>query len=263
MTTINIGEIRINVQEFGQGEPLVLLMGLGGDGALWMPHVEAYRRHFRCIVIDNRGAGLSSKPAGPYSTAMMAGDALGVMDALNIPKAHVSGISMGGAIAQQLAVLAPERIASLTLTCTWDRTDPSTVRLFRTLRALYAESDAQDFQRLLQAMIYVPDYIAEHMDELESMSGAGDRMPAEAFQAQCDACIGHDAAGKLEGFGGPALVTAGERDFIIPWRLSERLASGIRGSRFELFAGGGHAFHWEQLERFNRLTLQFMLDCRQ
>jgi pimeloyl-ACP methyl ester carboxylesterase len=87
-------------------------MGLSVPGARWEDHAKAYEKHFRCIVIDNRGAGSSSKPAGPYTTPMMADDTSSLMDALGIKGAEIAGISMGSAMAQELALRHPEKTNS-------------------------------------------------------------------------------------------------------------------------------------------------------
>lgn len=261
MPIISIGKLDINVEQYGEGEPLILLMGLGGDGKLWEPHIRAYAGHFRCIAVDNRGAGKSSRPRGPYTIREMAEDVLAVMDRLALPKAHVSGISMGGAIAMELAARAPERIGALVLTATWGRSEPSTARMFETLKRLYATSEPADFARLLQMLIYVPSYINRHGARLDAEAGK-ERMPVEPFQAQCDACAAHDAEDRLHLIRAPVLVTAGERDVMMPLPMAQRLAERIPNSTLDVFAGGGHAFHWEQLDRYNEVTLQFLLRHR-
>ena len=104
---------KIFYQIRGEGEPLVLIMGFGADGNLWEQHVAEYQKHFRCYLIDNRGVGKSDQPPGPYTTEMMARDVVAVMDHSQVSTARVAGISMGGAIAQQLALNHPERVHSL------------------------------------------------------------------------------------------------------------------------------------------------------
>jgi len=104
MPSVMVNGVRIAYQEVGAGAPLLLIMGLGAPGALWEKHVEAYARHFRCILMDNRGAGESDKPQGPYTTSMMADDAAGLLDHLGIDSARVAGISMGSS---SLCVIPP------------------------------------------------------------------------------------------------------------------------------------------------------------
>lgn len=108
MPFIKANGVRIYYEEFGTGEPLILIMGLGADGSKWDENIKVYQQRFRCIRIDNRGSGQSDKPKKQaYTTKEMALDTLGVMNKLDLQSAHVSGISMGGAIAQELAIKVP------------------------------------------------------------------------------------------------------------------------------------------------------------
>src|SRR5262249_15509679 len=108
----------------GPGAPLVLVMGLGGDVTAWGLQLAAFAPRHRCLVFDTRGAGRSDAPDAPYSTAEMATDLWGLCDALAVTRAHLLGVSMGGAIVQAAALAAPERVASLQLHCTWAGPDP-------------------------------------------------------------------------------------------------------------------------------------------
>jgi pimeloyl-ACP methyl ester carboxylesterase len=266
MPTIHVNGMDMYVEEQGEGEALVLIMGLGADGSLWQQHVDLYSRHFRCILIDNRGAGRSAKPIGPYTTAMMAADTLFVMNSLGIDKAHVSGISMGGAIAQELALLAPERIQTMTLISTWQQCDVYTTRVFEMLRSLIATSDPISFGRVLQLWIFAPLFFNHQVDELLQREELGKLnpypMPQHAFQAQCDACLSHYTAGKLSGLQMPVLITVGDKDIFTPLHYSTALAEEIPGSELLVFEDCGHVHHWEQLALFNEETLNFLLKHR-
>ncbi|MBB6670690.1 alpha/beta fold hydrolase [Cohnella nanjingensis] len=255
--------IRLHYTEKGEGEPLVLLMGLGADGSAWEENARAYEPHFRCIRIDNRGTGESDKPEGPYTTKMMAADALGLLDALGIRRAHFSGISMGGAIAQEVALAAPERMLSLTLNCSWASCDVYTRAIFETLAAGYAALAADEFQKLLQLIIYTPAYHEHHDDLLEAArrqaSSSASPMPAHAFRAQCDACVSHRTQGRLGAIGVPTLITAGDRDIFTPLALSQAIAEEIGHAELAVFEGSGHTHHWDRLDDFNNRTLAFLL----
>src|SRR5262249_11503394 len=123
MPRARVGALELSYDVDGAGEPVLLLTGLGGDRHLWDLVRPDLRREFRLVLLDNRDAGASDETAGPYALPDMAGDALGVMDQLGIEQFHVVGASMGGAIAQHLALLAPTRVATLVLVGTWGRTD--------------------------------------------------------------------------------------------------------------------------------------------
>ncbi len=119
MPKIQVGEVKLNYDVAGKGEPLLLIMGLGASSAQWDPElVTELARTFRVITFDNRGTGQSDKPDAPYSIEMFADDAAGVLDQLDIRRAHIFGVSMGGMIAQEFALRHPNRTATLTLGCT-------------------------------------------------------------------------------------------------------------------------------------------------
>lgn len=254
--------MELHYRERGEGEPLILLMGLGADGSLWEDHASEYEKHFRCILVDNRGAGGSSKPEGAYSTEEMARDTLGLLRELNIERAHFSGISMGSAIAQQIALLSPDSVKSLTLNCSWSACDTYTASIFETFAAAYEAMNADDYQKLLQLFIFTPAYHERYSDELikRRREAADNRqpMPVHAFQAQCAACVSHNTAGNLHAIQAPTLITAGDNDIFTPLRLSVDIAGEIPHAEFEVFEGSGHTHHWDQLERFNTRTLSFM-----
>lgn len=118
MPYIQAGDVRIWYETFGQGEPLLLIMGLGGTVRSWGLQIPQLSKRYRLICLDNRGVGYSDKPPGPYRIEDMAADALAVLDALSIRSAHVLGVSMGGLIAQALYHAQPQRVRSLILGCT-------------------------------------------------------------------------------------------------------------------------------------------------
>src|SRR4030042_6341962 len=111
--------IQINYKVEGQGDPLVMIMGLGSPRGGWSSQAPFFKKYFQVVIFDNRGVGKSEKPEGPYSTRMMADDAIKLMDHLGIKKARVLGASMGGMIAQELAINYPERVSKLVLACTF------------------------------------------------------------------------------------------------------------------------------------------------
>ncbi len=262
MPKVKANGITLNYEERGSGTPLVLLMGLGADGSVWKEHVKVYEKHFRCFLIDNRGAGRSDKPHESYSTRMMAADTAALMDTLGIQNAHLAGISMGGAIAQELALILPERIRSLTLNCTWSHCDAYTKAVFRMFSETYASLQPDVFARLLNLWIFTPQYHTENGEDLRLRESAAaeapERMPAHAFQAQCGACAGHDTRGRLGALKMPVLITVGDKDIFTPSGYSRKIAEEIPQSQLAVFEGGGHTHHWDSLDKFNRMTLEFM-----
>ena len=262
MPQIKSNGIDVYFEERGSGPPLLLIMGLGADGSMWEPHVLEYEKYFRCIIIDNRGAGRSSKPDGPYTTAMLAEDATGVLTALGIKSAHIAGISMGGAIAQEIALHHPELIKSLVLVSTWAKCDNYCTRVFEMLRAMNQTADPTAFTRLLQLWIFTSSYHEEYMDDLVFREESGAKnpypMPAYAFAAQCDACITHNTLDRLDRIVAPTLITVGDEDIFTPMCFAKALEKKIQGSKLFVFKGGAHAHHWEFLDDFNSRTIEFM-----
>jgi pimeloyl-ACP methyl ester carboxylesterase len=262
MPTTQVNDIEIHYEERGHGVPVILIMGLGADGSLWEEHAKAYEKHFQCILMDNRGAGRSSKPAGPYTTKTMAEDTAGLMQALGIEKAHISGISMGSAIAQELVLAHPEMVRSLTLVSSWPKCDAQTVRIFEMFKAAIQALEPSDFIRLLQLWTFTSEYHNTHMDDLlqreENAKNEPHPMPLSAFLAQCDACITHDALERLESIRSPTLVTVGNLDIFTPLHYSQTIANKIPGAELFVIPGAGHCHHWEELDAFNAKTLAFM-----
>jgi pimeloyl-ACP methyl ester carboxylesterase len=253
---------RIHFEERGSGPPLVLLMGLGAPGSLWADHVAAYEQHFRCLLIDNRGAGESDQPPGPYTTRMMAEDAARVMQFLKIEQAHVAGLSMGSGIAQELALAHPHLVRSLVLISSWARSDAYRDAVFDHFKKMRALASPRDFVQLLQLWIASPTYYAEKLESLELDQDHAEHgyMPLPAFAAQCDACNSHSTFDRLVAISAPTLLTVGEVDIFTPMRLSAEMHARMRGSELLIFDGCGHIHHWEDLQRFNDQTLQFLLE---
>ncbi|MEX2231754.1 MAG: alpha/beta fold hydrolase [Cyclobacteriaceae bacterium] len=254
--------VKIYYQIRGEGEPLVLLMGFGADGNTWEKHVQEYEKHYQCILIDNRGVGLSDQPKGPYSTALMADDTSAVMDHMGVQRARVAGISMGGAIAQELALRYPQKVQSLVLISTWAKFNNYATSVYQSLKKIRRTSNAAHFMELLQLWIFAPPYFEIHLDDLKKgQAGATfDAQSTDGFEGQLDGCINHDTVSRLSEIKVPTLITVGELDIFTPPVFSEVLDAGIHDSAYVKFPNGGHAHHWEDLERFNSLTTQFLLN---
>ena len=259
----NSNGTNIYYQIRGEGEPLVLLMGFGADGNVWEKHVAEYQKHFQCILLDNRGVGRSDQPEGPYTTAMMAADTIAVMDHAGVRKARVAGISMGGAIAQELALNYPDRVEKLVLISTWPRFNNYAKTVYQNLIKLRRTSKPGDFMELLQLWIYAPPFYEKGLKELkEGQAGAAaneNPQTQNGFEGQLHACMNHDTVDRLHQISVPTLITVGDMDIFTPPAFSQILHEKIKGSIYVSFPEGGHVHHWEDLERFNRVTTEFLL----
>jgi pimeloyl-ACP methyl ester carboxylesterase len=244
--------------EQGTGEPLVLIMGLNAPGAAWQPHVDQWSGAFRCLLVDNRGAGSSPAPPGPYTTAAMADDYARLIDELQLGPCRVVGISMGGAIAQELALRRPDLVERLALVATWAAPHPYIQQVFRVVDAVRQSVDEATFIAHLQTLIWTPAWFAAHEAELVAARSEPLAVGRWALAAQAAACRSHDATDRLSHIRVPTLVTAGGADRFIPTALSSALAAGLPDARLELFADTGHVHHWEELARFNDEVEEFL-----
>jgi len=262
MPSLKANGVKIGYMERGSGEPLLLLMGLGAPAAAWEKHLKAYEKRFRCIAMDNRGAGDSDKPQGPYSVATMADDAAALLEGLHIESARVAGISMGSAIAQELALRHPAKARSMVLVSSWASCDSYLRELVKHFRLARNRLSPNAFARLLQLWIYSPAYFNSHCAEMEEAQAASaeNPMPQHAFEAQCQACIDHDTLKRLGSIKQPCLLTVGDADIFTPPRLSEAMLERLPDARLEVFPSAGHCHHWEDLERFNKTSSEFLLE---
>ena len=158
MPYVETNGIKMYYEESGSGDPLILIMGITARGEVWGAHEEDWGQHFRCIMPDNRGVGLSDKPVGDYSSAMMADDYAGLMDSLGIEKARIVGCSMGSVIAQQLCLRHPEKVESAVLMCPWASCDNYAAGIFSHMVICKAHLDNQQFMEWIQLLIFTKPF---------------------------------------------------------------------------------------------------------
>jgi 3-oxoadipate enol-lactonase len=254
MTLLNVGTIELDYERSGSGEPLLLIMGMSGTALHWgEPFLDELRRDFDVIAFDHRGVGASSHLEGSLSIAQMAQDALGLLDALELESAHVLGISMGGMIAQELALAAPERIRTLTLGCTYCGGEGSSLAGPEVLQALTEAMMSGDRERAIRAgwEVNVSPAFAAREDSYATFLDTGQRraVALPVVMAQMQACMAHDTNERLETLDVPTLVIHGTADQMLPVENGHLIASRIDGSRLEIFDGVGHLYFWEDPQR--------------
>jgi pimeloyl-ACP methyl ester carboxylesterase len=262
MPKVKVGDIQIHYQEAGGGDPLLLIMGWGGDHTAWALQIPAFSAEFRCVAFDNRGAGQSDQPDVPYSIRMMAGDTITLMDALGIERAHVSGLSMGGMIAQEIAINHPGRVLSLQLHATTARPDPYLIAVGRSLLSARAGLSRQEFVGTLLPWVLTPHAYAERPELVELLAQRLVENPYPAsltgLRRQAEACWAHDTEERLPRIQCPTLITVGAEDIFVPLRFSRLLQERIPGAELIVIEGGGHGCLWEQAEVFNEICLGFL-----
>ncbi len=242
--------------------PVVLVMGLGGDSTAWPFQLAALAPRYRVLVFDNRGAGRSDAPDIPYTTRGMAGDLLGLLDALGVERAHLVGLSLGGTIAQEATLAAPARVLSLQLHATWAGPHPYFQALVGAVRAARQGFEREAFYRALSVWLFTPACFARQPELVEMLVQRATHhpypVPLHAYLRQSDAALGHDARDRLHLIRCPTLVAVGGQDLITPPLLAEELASRIPGAELRLLPDAGHGAIWEAPETFNRVCLGFL-----
>jgi pimeloyl-ACP methyl ester carboxylesterase len=254
MPIAKVNGININYKVEGQGETLVMLMGFQLTRSGWMSQTRFFKKYYQVVTFDNRGVGKSDKPDGPYSTRMMADDTIGLMDHLSIQKAHILGVSMGGMIAQELAINYPERVAKLILVGTFACQDEScgntaewAKALELPIRKMGSTTLTLMFNKPLYRMIFVP-----------LMSILGRRTGTTGLLGQREAMMGHNAVDRLPLIKTPTLVIVGTKDRVIRPTSSEVLAEKIPNAKLVKIDNGSHALSAEMSRTFNRKVLNFL-----
>jgi pimeloyl-ACP methyl ester carboxylesterase len=249
-------------EERGAGEPVLIVAGTGGDHSLWDATAELWAIRHRVITYDNRGTGQSDRPSDPesYSARVLADDAAALLDAIGIERAHVAGHSLGAAIAQELAINHPEKVASLQLHCTWGRTDAWLDRLFRSMAYPVERGDLAAFA--VQAFMWVLSP-TEQVAEIEAAYLANPPS-REALLGHLHADRTHDALARLGEITAPTLITSGELDWQIPTRYGEEVQWWIPGSRLHVFEGplSSHCTFLELPDEFTKVALEFLTEQR-
>jgi pimeloyl-ACP methyl ester carboxylesterase len=252
--TVRAGEIELDYGRSGSGPPLLLIMGMSGTVFTWgETFLELLRRDFDVIVYDHRGVGASTPLSGQITIAQLAEDASELLSALELDSAHVLGISMGGMIAQELALKHPEQVRTLTLGCTYCGGPHSTQGPPWVLERLTEGMMSGDPMLALRTAWQVN--VSEAMaDDAEAFAGfletARQRSVAvPVIMAQLQACAAHDTSTRLHQLAMPTLVIHGTEDLMLPVENGRQVAALIAGSRLEIFDGVGHLFFWERPER--------------
>jgi len=262
MPFVRLRDIELYYETLGQGPPLLMLMGLRRDHTWFHRQNPEFAKHFTVILMDNRGAGQSAKPDEPYSIAGMAEDTVGLLDTLGLDSVHVLGVSMGGCIAQELALNFPQRVRGLVLGCTTcggaeALTTPEHIMQW------YADPAGMSPEEILRRnlRIYFSDrYLREETEEVESFiqMSLRDQQPNFAFKRQMQAMRDFASASRLPGLAAPTLVATGSDDGLMPPENSLILAGLIPDSSLMMYPQGRHCFFMEMAGRFNKEVISFL-----
>lgn len=260
MPTVDRGDARIWWESEGEGEPLLLIQGLGYPSDMWYRLLPELSARFRTIRFDNRGVGRTGVPAGPYPVEVMAADALAVMTAAGEESAHVFGVSMGGFIAQAAAVMAPERVRSLVLGCTATGgpemvpAEPAALEMVMARAKMSPEEAAE----VAIPFVYARDTPRSVIDEDFAVRMANPTSPEGYTNQVAGVSTWAGGAAALQDLDVPTLVLHGTEDRLVAPANAAVLGRAIAGARVEMIEGASHVFFSDQPEASAKLLIEFL-----
>jgi pimeloyl-ACP methyl ester carboxylesterase len=263
--TVTVDGRAVAVQEYGEGEPLLIINGTSQSLGMWAQSAPILAGRCRVITWDLPGLGGSERGTSEMTVRSLAEDARALLDELGVPRAHVLGYSLGSAVAQELALAAPDRVASLVLLCTWARPDGFQRAVLAGLSHPWRTGDLETALTAL-GIAFSPELLSspEFPELVGAMLPLFPSTPGQiaATVEQWDADAGHDSLDRLPGVTAPTLVIAGEQDLLTPHWHGRQVAEAIPGARFELFTGPGssHAVADERAAEVLPLILGFLAD---
>lgn len=249
----------VHYETIGEGTPLMLIPGLGGDGRFWAGVVPHLADRFRLIIVDHRGAGRSDRPIGPYSIDRIAMDIVEILDAEKIAHAHLVGHSTGGTVVQTLALDAPDRVGRIVISGSWPAPDARFRLLFEARLALLEKNQPEIYQAFTHVLGYTADWLAGHEAEL---AAAVERAPETLAPLQVTAArirmlLDFDRSAELGRIAAPTLVIGAREDEMVPFTLSEQLARLIPSAKLEALPGA-HFFPRTEPAAYAALVRRFL-----
>lgn len=259
MPKIKTGDIEINYQDQGEGTPLILIHGLNGDLTGWVFVMPEFAKFYRTLAFDVRGHGESSKPDIPYSIKMFSDDLYNFCQKLKFSKAHILGLSMGGAIAQQFALLHPEIIRSLILVSTFSYVDEHLKKAFATLRQTLDIGGYPAFFDEVVKLAFTPRYIQENPESIASLKEKRIKINSPiAIARATEACLAFNLKEDISRINLPTLILSGREDIFTPLHLAEQIHQSIKGSEWKILDEVGHNIYIEKPAEMVRAVLEFL-----
>ena len=262
MPRIDTGEITLNYEERGQGPAFLFIPGLVGLLNAWEFQMAEFSKRYRCISFDHRGAGDSDKPKDAYSTQAIARDAIALLNALGIDKAHVAGTSTGGCVLQNLAIDYPERLRSCVFSNTWVKADEYITRVQMTRKRIALSYGSEEYVKVSSLFTNGSmqfRYDLEKVMELEQRA-LKTVAPVDVLAARLDMTLAHDRTADLHRISNPSLVIGTLDDATVPSYQSEDLHRAIAGSQLVIVKEGGHYSYRRHWQEWNRIVDAFLGD---
>ncbi len=259
MPYVSLNGAKHYYETHGHGTPLLLVAGMGGACTYWSEQVETFARAYRVVLYDQRGTGRSDH-SPVESIEQLAADALALLDALAIERAHYLGHSTGGAIGQVLAIEHPERLHRLVIHASVARSDAYRARVWGLRLAVLERLGAETYATTTSIFLYPPWYIAAHDERLQAEERRAAAMLSDpaVMGSRIAAILKFDRTAELSAVRAPTLLLCAQDDILTPPHFSEEIARLIPGAKLVLMARGGHACARSQPEEFNRHVLDFL-----
>ncbi len=263
MAFVSANGLRIYYEERGSGFPVLVIPGIPAVVSDCLPLLDQLAGDFRAIAYDNRGCGGSDKPDEPYTIALFAEDAVSLLDALGVERAHILGFSMGGMIAQEIALGYPERVERLVLACTHSGLRHSEPPIAEAAEAFQLDTHSWSERiRALAPFAFAPGYSEREPSAFDAFVAKkiSDEQPHYAYQRQLVACLRHDTHDRLDQIKLPTLVLTGSEDSVVPAANSERLAEALPQATLKVIERAGHLFFAEKPDATREILRSFLLD---
>lgn len=260
-----VNGINMYYQVHGDGKPLVMIQGFAGGHQAWFFQIRAFKKHYKVVIFDNRGIGSSDGAGQSYTIRTLADDVIGLMDYLGIPKAHILGLSLGGLVAQEVAISYPERVIKLILGSTFagreiDDVHPEMAKALDIPEgSTNVDIRSIDMTKMMSAMVSLAfNKWLYRMILLPLSKRAMKSINVEGHFGQMSAVSDYNTLDRLHLIKAPTLVITGAGDRLVSPSMSDLIASRIPNAKLVLVKGGSHAFFMEMRGRFNKEVLEFL-----
>jgi pimeloyl-ACP methyl ester carboxylesterase len=269
MPKATVGNLEMAYELAGSGPPVAMVNGIGATRSGWDMQIPALSKHFTVLTLDNRDVGETGGGSNPqlYEMKQFADDLAGLMDSIGWPSAHIVGASMGGAIAQEFAVNYPQRTRSVSIVCSWSKTDAWMNELMTQWDTIFAQLGRVAWDRTTWLWVFThrlynsdPDLVRRLLADVENMPFP---QTLESYSRQAHAFKSFDIIDRLPSITAPAHIIVGDEDIYTPARYSVEMANAIPGATLTVVPEVGHGIFWEQAEEFNRLLGNFLLEVEQ
>jgi pimeloyl-ACP methyl ester carboxylesterase len=245
VASAQVGDVELYYEDYGEGVPVVLIHGLAGDCSAWQPQIARLKQHYRLIAFDNRGAGRSSAPDYPYTTRHFADDTVALLDELGVTEpVHFIGRSMGGAIAQEIALGYPDRVRSMIITASFGKLDRYGYQILESIDEVVKTQGYAAAAKIQSLFFFPPPYFNTHKEQMDGFEAAladTDR-PVHGYVNSTHACLTHDALDRLHLVQCPTLVLAGGQDVLCAAAASRQIADVIPGCELKIYEEASHFF---------------------